>query len=72
MKLTILSHVRQCDGLYDVDVLVAESNKVYSFTLASEFDLKKAISLCRRRKYGQAMNHLKCVNSRKEEGNAKR
>jgi len=67
MKLTILSHVRQFDGLIDVDVLIGQSDKVYSFTLASEFDLKKAIALCRRRKYGQTMNFLKQNNRREKE-----
>lgn len=66
MKLTILSHARQFDGLIDLDVIVdhKETRKVYSFTLASEFDLRKAVSLCRRRKYGQTMNFLKQNNQR--------
>lgn len=62
-KLTIISHVRHPSGMFIVDALVDE--KIYTFELASEFDLRKAVQLCRRRKYGQAMNHLKQVN-RKE------
>ena len=64
MKLTILSHIRHYDGLIDVDVVV-DSIKVYTFTLASEYDYEKVEALCRRKKPGSALNYLKRFNQRR-------
>ena len=66
MKLIILSHSRHYDGLFDVDAIV-ENKKVYTFTLTSEYDYEKVRSLCRRKKFGSALNYLKKFNQRREE-----
>ncbi len=60
MKFIILSHMRNCDGLIDVDVLIDQ--KRYSFTIASEYDLNEAQKLIFRKRPGAALNLLKQRN----------
>ena len=60
MKLMILSQVRHCDGLIDLDIRI-DQGKVYSFTLASDYDLQTILKI-KRRQPGRAFNFLKKHN----------
>jgi hypothetical protein len=68
LKIIIESASKEFNGTISVSIILIKDGKrkPYPYLLPSQYDLERAEKLCRRRKYGTALNLLKKRNIKTE------